>query len=622
MKTRFRRFFCATFVFPLMLLSIMAFGQVWAAQELMPVSRLAEHKNVKWTALSSPQKAVARVQPTLMEAKAKLKLTVPGYEIAPVLQEKINFHRVDVPGAGVTPMVGQPELPIIRRFVAIPEGADVSVKFKAGQARTMPNIQVYPVQEPLPEAPPNLPYSIERKFAFNRDFYLRDQIYPAKLVTVSPPMKLRNVTVVQVEIAVMQYNGKRKLLSIYPDVEVELSFSKPFTPQTRDSKPGMLLPSKPGPAVAASKLGSAKLSTQNIAIAKPYRADFNKLIINWDWIRDIISHLKWDYLIITPDAFYNDIQPLATWKRTKGLNVQVTKLSAISAAPTAAQIRDYIKKAYEDHDVDFVLLVGDTNTMPGYNYTGSSGTITDYYYTLVSGSDYLPDLALGRFSGRTSAEIASLVTKTVKYEQTPTAGSWKRRAVCISDSGYFQDTSNYNYANLVANGFTVDKIYASLGNATVTNVANAINNGRLLVSYRGHGFQTGWSTSGFSNANVNTLTNGTMLPVIISPTCLTGMYDYATSDSFSEAWAKTGSAAVQRGAVAYWGSARISYGGYNDELSKGAFDEILAGNHVMGNVVNAAKLHMISHYGLTDSTSLLELHMFNLFGDPNLQINF
>jgi hypothetical protein len=100
------------------------------------------------------------------------------------------------------------------------------------------------------------------------------------------------------------------------------------------------------------------------------------------------------------------------------------------------------------------------------------------------------------------------------------------------------------------------------------------------------------------------------------------MYDYAASDSFSEAWAKTGSTTVQRGAVAYWGSARISYGGYNDELSKGAFDEILAGNHVMGNVVNAAKLHMISHYGLTDSTSLLELHMFNLFGDPNLQINF
>lgn len=75
--------------------------------------------------------------------------------------------------------------------------------------------------------------------------------------------------------------------------------------------------------------------------------------------------------------------------------------------------------------------------------------------------------------------------------------------------------------------------------------------------------------------------------------------------------------------MAYWGSARVSYGGYNDELSKGAFDDMLiGGDRVLGNVVNAAKLHMLSLYGVGDGTALLELHMFNLFGDPGLLIGF
>ena len=596
-------------ILALMLLSIFICSQVWAAT-VMPISRLAEVKNVAWAPINSQQKALAKVQHDLSPAKARLKLTVSGYEWGTIQEQNVTFHRFDVPGSGVTPTVGLPELPVFRRLVAVPEGARVTFSFKPGQTKTVGNVKVYPVQEPLPEAmQTQLPYSVVKKFTINNTFYARDQVYPSNIVTVSAPMKIREMTVVEVEIAAMQYNPAKKSLSVHSDVDVELAFSKPFAAKTVKSTPY----ARPMPS-AVSAAGIARPSL------KAYRA-LDKIVVDWDLVRDRIAHMKWDYLILTPDAFYNDVQPLANWKRTKGLSVQVTKLSELTLPTTVDKIRNYIQTAYNNHAVEYVLLVGDTNALPGFYYPNSAGTISDYHYTLVSGNDKLPDLALGRFSGRTSAEIASMVTKTVRYEQTPLAGSWKKRAVCISDTGYFQVTSDYNYSKLVANGFTVDKIYASLGNANVTNVSNAINNGRLLVSYRGHGHQTGWSTTGFGNANVNSLSNGNMLPVIISPTCLTGMYDY-TSDSYSESWSKTGSSSVPKGAVAFWGSARISYGGYNDELSKGAFDDMLAGDHIMGNVVNAAKLHMLSIYGVADGTALLELYMFNLFGDPNLNINF
>ena len=219
--------------------------------------------------------------------------------------------------------------------------------------------------------------------------------------------------------------------------------------------------------------------------------------------------------------------------------------------------------------------------------------------------------------------IAHIVAKSVNYEKTPAAGDWKTKAMCISDSGYFQDTSDHNHDLLESHGFTADKFYASLGTATKANITNALNSGRLLVSYRGHGSETGWATSGFSNADVNSLSNGGKLPVIISPTCLTGSYDYAASDCFSECWVKGYGSSAPLGAAAYWGSARVSYSGYNDELSKGAFEDMLVnGDHVMGQVVNNAKLNMLTQYGVADGTALLELFMFNLFGDPELNINF
>ncbi|MBN2529946.1 MAG: hypothetical protein JXR76_26385 [Deltaproteobacteria bacterium] len=620
------------------MVSIALAGPVLAQtkQKVMPASRLAELKNVKWEALSSNRKAVPEVKPTLTTSMAKVKLTMPGYEAAPVREAGVNFTRIDVPGAGITPVVGKPELPVIRRLVAVPEGAKVSFKVKKGTAKTVQNVQIYPVQEPPPEQKSSVsktklspisktksPVVAKPKFAFNKQFYGINKVYPEELVTVSAPMKLRELTVVQVEIATMQYNGAQKQLNVLPDVEVELSFSKPFTPKAEATKSSSTTRSptrsKLTESTSALKAKAVALNSGYV-LSRAYKVD--NLVVRWDLIKDLIAKLKWDYLIITPDEYYDAIQPLVTWKKEKGLGVHVTKLSQIGASPTSAQIKNYIKSAYDDHAVAYVLLVGDTNTMPAYTYSASgSSTVTDYYYALVDGADYLPDVAIGRFSGRSATEITNLVNKTVSYEKTPTGGNWKRRAVCISDTGYFQTTSDYNYNALVAHGFTVDKIYASMGNATAANVTNAINAGRLLVSYRGHGSQTGWSTTGFNNTNVNALTNGTMLPVIISPTCLTGMYDYS-SDCYSECWNKTASSTALRGAVAYWGSARISFGGYNDALSKGAFDDMLGGDHIMGNVVNAAKLNMISIYGVGDATCILELHMFNLFGDPNLDINF
>ena len=73
-----------------------------------------------------------------------------------------------------------------------------------------------------------------------------------------------------------------------------------------------------------------------------------------------------------------------------------------------------------------------------------------------------------------------------------------------------EDLLDYTYT-------IVDQIYDPT--ATSVMVTEAINDGRSIVNYCGHGSPTSWGTTGFNNNNVNTLTNDNMLPFICSVAC-------------------------------------------------------------------------------------------------------
>ncbi|MHB9026256.1 MAG: C25 family cysteine peptidase [Armatimonadota bacterium] len=569
-------FWKALVAFIVLLVSAAAFGQVIAPPG-------AVWKPVSGTQIRSVQ--VQSVKATT--AMSALRLNLSGFYQVPITRDNTAFLRLSIPDGGVTAEVGKPEVPIVRRLVAVPDGATVQLKIKAGQAKVMPNIMVFPAQDPVPEQTRLL----EMPFRIDRAFYAQNVNYPAQMAQVSAPMKIRESTVVLVEMAPMQYNPFQRQLTVYPDIDVELTFSK-----------------------AAARLSTApRIVGGSQATLKPVT------VINADIYRiPVIVNLPWDYLIITPDAYVDNLKPLVDWKTARGLSVHVSKLS--ETGTTVAQIKNFIKDAYDKHNIRYVLLVGDTNAIPPFMYSGTAAS--DYHYALVSGDDLFADLALGRFSARNSAEVDNQVKKSVDYEKSPytVSTAWYKKAVLISDQGYFQDTSNWVASFLTARGYTVTKLYDSLGNATAANVTSALNEGRALVNYRGHGGSTGWSTSGFSNSNVGALANGAKLPVIISPTCLTGNYDYASSDCYSETWVKSYGADTPRGGVSYWGSSRISYGGYNDELCKGAYKALFNDGLVcMGDIVNKAKIYMLTAYGTTDSTARLELYLFNLFGEPELR---
>lgn len=90
------------------------------------------------------------------------------------------------------------------------------------------------------------------------------------------------------------------------------------------------------------------------------------------------------------------------------------------------------------------------------------------------------------------------------------------------------DLMNYNYTTYYELYDGSQGGQDAPGNPTATNVSTIVNNGVGNIFYCGHGDDTYWVTTNFSNSNVNTLTNYNKLPFIYSVACVVGHFNVGT----------------------------------------------------------------------------------------------
>ena len=220
---------------------------------------------------------------------------------------------------------------------------------------------------------------------------------------------------------------------------------------------------------------------------------------------------------------------------------------------SSAQIRQYIQDAYDTWDPkpSYVLLVGDAEYVPtNYIYSAAS----DLWYATVDGSDYYPDLFIGRIPADTANEAEVIVQKILTYELTPpTLNSFYEN---FAVAAYFQDDEQDGYETrrfvrtseeirdyLMSIGYTGERIYCteSYINPTHYNngyygngeplppellrptfawdgdgndVTNAIEQGIFILNHRDHGFEYGWGDPYFDVSDIAGLTNGDLLPIV------------------------------------------------------------------------------------------------------------
>jgi len=510
----------------------------------------------------------------------------------PVSIDGQSFVELDMGREALLKRVGEPALPHVCRSVLIPDDADMAVRVLESRYYEVPEVAVAPSKGFLLRSvnPDDVPYTFG-------DVYSADGFYPGTLAGLRDPHILRDCRGVVVEVFPFQWNPVSRTLRVYTELAIEVYQTGPGTVNVLERVAGR------GPSRAFHQI-------------YPYR------FVNYrEPERYAPLDEEGDMLIIVHDAWAGNVQPLADHKTSVGINATVVPVSTIGN--NATSIKNYIQNVYNTSDLAFVLLVGDSAQVAT---PSASGGAADPTYAKVAGSDDYPDIFVGRFSAETAAHVDTQVLRTIQHETLPaTTQNWYWRATGIAsaeggsstgDDGEsdIQHMNNIRTELLGYNYTLVDQIYDP--GASASSVTSALNAGRGLVNYTGHGSTTAWSTTGFSSTNVNALSNVGLLPFICSVACVNG--NFAGSTCFAEAWLRATSGEQPSGAVAVYMSS-INQSWAPPMEGQDEFNHVLATEQYVtfGGLCFAGSCSMMDKYG---SGGVSMFNTWHIFGDPSLRV--
>jgi hypothetical protein len=590
----------------LILVALSYLGGV-AAQDRVP-----RGDDARWLAFDG-QAAAAQPSLTVLQAGTEaidLAADLPGVWVEDVTVDAGAFSRLGGEGYGFPAAIGLPEMPVVRRQVEVPFGAGVRLEVVAAEyddyALEALGLQpIYPLQPPLPKVPgarESQPFEIDARFYAGdggRGFY---PTVPAALGEVAV---VRGHRLQPVEVWPVAYDPAEGRVRLYRRLVLRLHLAGGDPVRT-----GALARRYASPAF------EARLADQ---------------VLNYNQGRPVVEfgpETPAGYLIVTADAYYDAMQPFVALQSARGLQVTITRLSDIPGGSSNSAIKAYVQEAYDNWPLppSYLLLVGDTDTVPGWGSV-SAGEITDLYYVTMDGStDWHPDLGRGRFPVRSAAQATDMVEKYLAYAALTGQEDWLAWASFIATCDLYQvaeGTHNYvvdnytlpqGYSGIFPNDPQAggDKLYCITYNATRADVHASVDQGRWIVIYSGHGSHTGWEFYGASD--VATLTNAGMYPFVASHACITG--DFEETQVYGETWVLQPNA----GALAFWGSSDSSYWDEDDILEKAAFDRFL------GDTDHPADVTEMTYYGLAETEAAYPgmaryyWETYNLLGDPSVKV--
>lgn len=570
-----------------------------AAVALLLLSSSAVSAVHQTTPFFSPRSTSIESKLTLGEIPViTMTITPPDVQYGRCQVAGQEFTTLTLNGEGYSTDAGHARLPMICRFIEIPQGATPelvvdSMTWDTASLTTLGLPQyVAPVQPSLLKVE-----GASVAFTMDTPYYAQDTFVPSPVVQIQMLGQLRGYNMAMVKISPVQYN--------------------PMTGELHLLRQCSLCITLPGSDMGATARAIDRYTTPSFdQLGKT-------LFVNAGSLQGTgqLPPRQEGYLIIVDDDLYDAIQPLADWKTSKGFDVTVTKTSEIPGGTTKEDIKDYIVNAFYNWTIPpaFVLLAGDTGQIPTWTGT-QTGTCTDLYYATIDNGNYFADIIISRFSGSTPEQITAMVDKTIYYEdgEFPDPSWIQKAAFLASNDNYQVSEGTHNYVidtYMTPHNYTCDKLYCHTYGATTAQVTAALNDGRSLCIYSGHGSETSWADGPpYSQSNVNALTNDGMYPFVCSHACLT--CQFTVSECFGETWIR----AANKGGVVFWGATDYSYWDEDDILERRMFkawweDSI----ETIGGMTNMALYYLYEYYSGGGMTKYY-FEEYNVLGDSSVKV--
>ncbi len=336
-----------------------------------------------------------------------------------------------------------------------------------------------------------------------------------------------------------------------------------------------------------------------------------------------------ELVIISHKSLIAQAETWAAYRRAQGTTVKVIDVADVDdefnyGITGAAAIRGFLQYAVGNWQTapKYALFVGDASSDPR-NYLGNGNfnlvptKLVDTVYTETGSDEALADfnddglaeVAVGRIPARTPAEVTNALAKVTKFEQT-IAQAPSRGALFASDlpDGYDFAGLSQRLADQLPGSVAKTYINRSQGDAAA--LVAAMNQGKFLVNYSGHGNVSVWAAPAFfQTSNIAQLTNSDRLSLFTMLTCLNGYFIQPTGDSLSETLLKTSTG----GAAAVWSSTGLTTPDIQETMGTRFYQQVAAGNITrLGDLITDAKTTINSGRDVRLSWVLL--------GDPMLKM--
>jgi hypothetical protein len=283
------------------------------------------------------------------------------------------WTQVLVPGTeAIAGEDGLPAVPIFRRLVAIPHGAEVVARsVRTTVAYDAKIDDVFGTQGLLPYQPaaidevtlleeyPSELFDNPTTLTIDKAAYELDAPFPRQLVSFAPLGKLRDLDVGILEIAAGQYNPVQKSMTLYRSVDVEIAFTggdKYFLPKEAKN-----------PFENFTSLYEGVVNSE--AVLEHFEpGEFTAIPCG---AADVGEEL----LILTHPDFRAAADALAAWKEQKGIATTVLEVGAGTSDDTKEEIYDLIKFRYDNCPVrpSYAMFVGDAEFIPTWYHQQIGG---------------------------------------------------------------------------------------------------------------------------------------------------------------------------------------------------------------------------------------------------------